>query len=482
MLLQHEPAYFKQVWWSLSLFILALFTRLLYLDANPLSLDEPFSVYFSQMSFAEMIQQLSTENNPPFFYFLLHLWMNLFGNLEFSVRFLPAFFSALIVPMAFKFGQAFFSWRVGLMASILFLFSESQIEFAHDCRAYSLLLVLTLMLFYLTMRMHQIEIKKKQWMLFITINVALLYTHFIGWIVVFFVFLFVLTSTKPERRRNYLIAYATVLTLLLPYLTVFYERFNSSINQPGWQSVPNVLELYNRFVSFFNKPLVAVCCLILLVLGFILPLLTRKQISIAIQFLLFAFVFLYFGIFLISFRFPMFMERYLLICSIPIYFLLAYSLEQIWMARSQAAWLFLLIAGLMFFSNNFNPTRNKPSNKIANLLIRLKKDKQSAVIINPEWYESTFLYYHDLKLFQDYHLAKQDLAKRGIFSINELNTQWIQNQMKNYPKIVYFQSNPDLVDAANENLRLLSQTHQKLSAFEAYDCKFTILSARANGK
>ncbi|MCB0820743.1 MAG: glycosyltransferase family 39 protein, partial [Bacteroidetes bacterium] len=109
--------------------ILVILLRLPYIDSEPASLDEPFTLYWAQKSISDIFQLAYNENNPPLHFLILHFWMKLFGTSAFSWRLPSLLFSAALtflgVVQAGK--KSIYS---ALITGILFTFSTQQIFFS----------------------------------------------------------------------------------------------------------------------------------------------------------------------------------------------------------------------------------------------------------------------------------------------------------------------------------------------------------------
>ena len=86
--------------------------------------------------------------NSPFYYLLLHNWIEIFGLSDYSIRALSALFSVLIIGLTYVFARRFFSVNTGLIASAIVAIEPFFIGYSHQARSYSLTFFLTLLATY----------------------------------------------------------------------------------------------------------------------------------------------------------------------------------------------------------------------------------------------------------------------------------------------------------------------------------------------
>ena len=134
---------FRNYIFPAGLIILNLILKIWFIDSRDIAMDEPFTIFHAQSDFSTLFETLKNENNPPLFFILLHFWIKLFGISAFSVRILPLIFSGFTACMIYLTGKNFFTFRVGMLASLIFSFSNYHLLFAHEARVYSLFGLLT---------------------------------------------------------------------------------------------------------------------------------------------------------------------------------------------------------------------------------------------------------------------------------------------------------------------------------------------------
>jgi 4-amino-4-deoxy-L-arabinose transferase-like glycosyltransferase len=105
-------------------------------------LDEALTVNISELPLRDIPDWLRHDGAPPLYYFMVHLWADVFGTSNFAVRSLSAILSvATLVPMWF--GGRRIAGRTGAWIAVLILASSPfAIQFASEARMYSLVMLL----------------------------------------------------------------------------------------------------------------------------------------------------------------------------------------------------------------------------------------------------------------------------------------------------------------------------------------------------
>ncbi|CAG5002836.1 hypothetical protein DYBT9275_02976 [Dyadobacter sp. CECT 9275] len=106
--------------------------------------------FWSPKSLADYYEAMNRSDigNSPFYYLLLHYWMEIFGLSDYSARSLSVLFSVLIIGMTYLFARRFFSVKIGLIASAIVAIEPFFIAYSHQARNYSLTFFLTLLATY----------------------------------------------------------------------------------------------------------------------------------------------------------------------------------------------------------------------------------------------------------------------------------------------------------------------------------------------
>jgi mannosyltransferase len=118
--------------------LLAFGLRLYRLDAQELWGDESVSVSARRLSVTQVLLG-KTDVHPPLYFFTLRQAMLLLGESLFSIRFVSAFFSVLIIPLVYRIGRrAMHSEGVGMLSALVAAVSTVQVLYAQEARMYAM--------------------------------------------------------------------------------------------------------------------------------------------------------------------------------------------------------------------------------------------------------------------------------------------------------------------------------------------------------
>jgi len=133
------------------IFALGLVLRIYDLSAESLWYDESFSATISKKGVMELIKSVLSngeESNPPLYYILLHFWVLVFGDSEFSLRFPSVVFGSVSIIAIYALGKLLFNKRVGIIAALVITVSVFHIQYSQEARAYSMMALLSIISFY----------------------------------------------------------------------------------------------------------------------------------------------------------------------------------------------------------------------------------------------------------------------------------------------------------------------------------------------
>ncbi|MCY7347497.1 MAG: glycosyltransferase family 39 protein, partial [Pyrinomonadaceae bacterium] len=192
--------------------------------------------------------------HPPFFYFLLKIWIAVGGESLFWLRLFPVTFSIVaVVPFLLLCRQLKLSFPAIAAALAFFAANGSLIKYAQGVRMYSLLLCAGLFSLWLFVRFVNMG---KGFPTLLVVNVLLVYTHYFGWLIVASEVL--AAAILARHRLKYIVLMCAVtLASFAPWIYAVWEasKINSNVGQNiGWMAKPNISSVF-RFVFDLFEPI-----------------------------------------------------------------------------------------------------------------------------------------------------------------------------------------------------------------------------------
>ncbi len=120
---------------------IAFALRVSYIDRQSIWYDEGLSIYYARGSAGEILRNVSQSDHPPLHPLLLHLWIELAGDSELSVRMFSAWWGVLSVALIYRLSQRLFP-SIGTLAALLLALSPFAVWFSQETRGYTLALAL----------------------------------------------------------------------------------------------------------------------------------------------------------------------------------------------------------------------------------------------------------------------------------------------------------------------------------------------------
>jgi uncharacterized membrane protein len=134
----------------LFLLLLAFALRLSGLTAQSLWRDEVDALRFSETPLRTLTSNFRRPGwNGPLYYVLLRAWLTLAGRSEFALRYFSLCFGVLSVALLYRLGRAWCSPLVGGLAGLLLACSAYMVWYAQEAKMYALLCALVIAVLYL---------------------------------------------------------------------------------------------------------------------------------------------------------------------------------------------------------------------------------------------------------------------------------------------------------------------------------------------
>lgn len=453
----------------IGLVVLNFLVKFLYIDFGDIAGDEPFTLFYAQVGMDQFSEMLERENNPPLFFLLVHFWIKFFGVKAASVRMLPLIFSSLTAPFIYLIGKKFFNLKTGLIAAILFTFSSYSIYFAHETRVYSLFGLLTAISMYAFYSLLKNPKAKKHYWTFVLANVLLIYAHFFG----FFVFAIqgvsiLLISDFRRHWKKVFLGFIISGIFYLPYLPTFINRFMAS-SGGTWVPEPTIKSLYYLLKNFSNTPISAVIFLIIIFAGFILSVFKNyRNTSPVAKSIFIWFLFPYLTMFIVSFKLPMFIDRYLTHVSIGFFLLIAIAINQFkdfkWTNRILTGLTIILIIVTTDLKSGHLPNRKSLVKEVVK-----NKDEKTAIILCPPWLDLEIIYHYNLAYFQDFNNARALFKKDNFFAVHNKSELPSEKELEKFNRVIFLDSWSHLTDPNKTIMKYIDSKFKFTKSSNEYD-------------
>jgi mannosyltransferase len=320
------------------------------LDYQSLWNDELHSMNGANPSstISEVIEY-SKNDQPPFYFLILHCWFKVFAYNEYSARFLSALIGVLGVIVMYYLGREFNNKVTGLMCSFLTATNYFHISYSQEVRFYTLLFLLAALsyLFFLRAAKNSTVFNFLFYSIFTTL---LLYTHYFGIVIMASQFcVFILLVLFYRRTGTFIIKAIgsgfAILFFISPWIGVF---INDSAIDYFWIPPVSLSFLPHFLYEYFKDKLsFYLCGLLILYILFklFINLINTKKMSLEVMVLL-SWLVLGYGIpYIYSVMvLPMLISRYTMIVLPAVLMLIAFAIDTL--PRRNAAILICLTIGI----------------------------------------------------------------------------------------------------------------------------------------
>jgi mannosyltransferase len=313
----------------LVIFLAGLFLRLYGLGSESLWLDEATSLRVAQMDPMQIVFSTPRDNNPPFYYLLLHYWILLAGDSEFAIRLPSAIAGALAIPVIYSIGSMLFSRVAGLIVALILSLSAYHVRYSQEARTYSLMVFLGLLSFYFFIKLLKEPPSRGMTAGYVVSTSLLMYSHVYSIFLIGAQVLYLL-ATRQDLRR-WVVPAALVALLYVPGVAKI--AMNLLLPQGAWKSggmgwvpEPTLEHVVDFFVLYSGSVLLAGALGLLAAFG-LFDLVRSKQGSAA--WLLLAWLLVPIVVpFVVSHLYrPMLLDRYTIAASPAFYLLVARGVE-----------------------------------------------------------------------------------------------------------------------------------------------------------
>jgi uncharacterized membrane protein len=369
----------------LLILLLAFALRLYRLDAQSIWWDEGHSIFVAAQPILQIPTLPAMDVHPPGYFALLHLWTNVAGTSEFSLRYLSVIFSLLTVAILWQFAARLqnLSLLPSTLVALFAALSPMYIAYAQEVRSYAMF---TCFVAASTLTLWQLlappQKRSRLLLFYIILTAACLYIHYFTIFLLIFqnlVWLAWVVWQKVIRqmppKRNLLLWIGSqigILLLFLPQLLLAFRQVtgytNPNLTPPGltyfilrsWQAYTTGLTL-NPAPARWGMGIIAVVLVISWIIYFWF---SPGKRAMPFLFLTAWVVVPLAAYFIVLQRQPSFEPRYLILVTPALFLLFALGLGQVSRSSSLASRLTLsvllsltllvLLTGLYNYYTNAN--------------------------------------------------------------------------------------------------------------------------------
>jgi uncharacterized membrane protein len=169
-----------------------------------------------------------TDTHPPLYFFIINIWMRLFGDSVFAVRFFSVIVGLFAIPLAYRLAQLLFNDEIALACSLFVCVSPFAVRYSQEARAYALLLVIGLYACVLTVKIWRLG-RYIDVILLALVSACGIYVHYFYALIALAQFLYVtvMYRDRPRILDQYFLAFLWCLVLLIPWaVTLMLKGYN----------------------------------------------------------------------------------------------------------------------------------------------------------------------------------------------------------------------------------------------------------------
>lgn len=215
--------------------------RFAFLGHNSVWFDEAYVVRISLFPLQAIPALLRTaEFHPPLFYVLMKAWIGVAGFREAAIRVPSACFSVLAAGLTYAVARRVASEPVGLLSALLVSLSPFAVMAGQDAKMYALLGALTLASMLALSESIERD-RTMQWGAYVLATTLMVYTHYLGFLVVLAQGIWVVWFERAHLRR-WLLGVLIIAICFAPWGPSFWSQITRT-PPGGWGEHASLLDV-----------------------------------------------------------------------------------------------------------------------------------------------------------------------------------------------------------------------------------------------
>ncbi len=455
--------------------IFNIIIKSIFLDVTPFWYDEMISVKDTQLDFGHIKHESEWDNNPPFYYYCLWVWHTIIPVSEFNTRFLGVLFISFAIGLTYLFANKYFSNKIAIATCILLSLSNFIFFYSQEARAYSLVLLLSIIsAFQFFKYLNNSGVLNL--IILSLINFLIIYTHYISGLIVFVQYVMILFFYRKKILPFFGIQSLIIIGLILLRFTKkqFLNIINFNKKDDFWLKPAKFQDLINSISELFYNNFTAIIFVVVLLVYtfFYFSKKSEDKDHVKIYCLLLGFFSIFF-LFTIGIFKPIFLARYLIFC-IPFATILV--VHQLFRFNKTGVIMVLVLIAFQSYSITIVKRLSSDYRSLAKVVNEYKKP-DDIVIINTKDNKGLYLYYS-----YDHFLREEAFDSlctiNHIYALNDTSDLNKINYGKK-PNIFLIQSFHNLKNNINPVEKYFIKRNKKVFSTKFYNAiEFTVFKSR----
>jgi 4-amino-4-deoxy-L-arabinose transferase-like glycosyltransferase len=361
-----------------------------------------------------MIEDIRPDVHPPGYQIILFYIEKYIGTSETALRFPSALSGTISLFIIFLLGKQIYTYKEGIISSALMAVSWCPIYYSQEARAYSMLLLFSLLTTYFWVIILKRLKEKKQLPIYhysvlgyVISAIVAIYLHYFGLLLIGLqgICITLILYRKPRALFYSWLIYLPIVIAYLPWLPIFREHLN---RDAIWIRPPDITAFIGYIKFIFNESTTLVFLVVFvfysyLIIRLILNLKQRKNSDAPFLYSDLLVVLWLVGPFMIAYiqsliSSPVLTSRNLII-SVPAAFLLLsrsivlLPFHKLYKAAISLIVASLILGNLLFIMNYYTKPHKEQFREAAEFLTNHDKLYQQSLIIGYAWVKDYFNYY-----------------------------------------------------------------------------------------